>query len=74
MRHHAFYPTAYRTVEPRHFKVLRALRWLLLSCALVLMACMGAMVIVKLVTIDARLDSAFLQGMTAGAQFCPRGT
>lgn len=74
MKRHTFYPTAMPTVTRPYIKVLRALRWLLLSIALVCMAALASLVILKLATIDAQLDGAFMQGMSAAAQLCRGGT
>jgi hypothetical protein len=74
MKRHTFYPKTMPTVTRPYIKVLRALRWLLLSIALVCMAALASLVILKLATIDAQLDGAFMQGMSAAAQLCRGGT
>ena len=73
MSRHAFYPRVIRTVPSRRRQLFRFLRWLALFMVPVLMAIGAATVISRLSTIDAQLDSAFMQGMTAGQQICPRG-
>lgn len=73
MREHAFYPTSIPTVPRRRKQVLRFFRWLVLFLVVALMMFCMVTVIIKLVTLDAELDAAFLQGMTTGAQLCRWG-
>lgn len=79
MSPHTFYPRYPRyprvipTVYSRRRKLARFLAWLAAAMLLLAMILGTASVITRLATIDAQLDSAFLQGMTAGQQVCPRG-
>jgi hypothetical protein len=76
MRNHSFYPaypTAYPTRTPWVKKFTRFLRWFLLFCAAMLLVLATVAVIAKLNTIDAQLDSAFMQGMAAGGRLCRGG-
>jgi len=49
------------------------LRWLALFMAVALMVLGAVKVMAILWTLDAQLDSAFMQGMQAGQQMCARG-
>lgn len=73
MKRHTYYPTVFPTVTPLRVKAMRALRWLALAAAIALLALSAAAVIVRLHLTDAQLENVFMQGMTAGAQLCPRG-
>lgn len=73
MNRHTFYPGVIPTVPSRRRQLQRFLQWLALFMVLVLMLIGAATVIARLSTIEAQLDSAFMQGMTAGQQVCPRG-
>ncbi|HQR98354.1 MULTISPECIES: hypothetical protein [unclassified Polaromonas] len=74
MNRHAFYPgVVIPTVPSRRKRLLRFLRWLALFMAVALMVLGAATAIAMLVSIDAQLDSAFMQGMKAGQQMCARG-
>ncbi|MDP3614432.1 MAG: hypothetical protein Q8R98_21525 [Rubrivivax sp.] len=73
MNRHAFSPgVVIPTVPPRRKQLLRFLRWLALFMAVALMVLGAATAIALLVSMDARLDSAFMQGMKAGQQMCAR--
>lgn len=65
-----FYPGSMPT---RRRQLLRYVRWLGLGAVVICMALGAAYVIATLSTIDAQLDSAFMQGMKAGSQLCPSG-
>lgn len=73
MSPHTFYPYPMPTAPSRRTRALRFARWLLVFMVLFWMVACTALVIVRLVNVDAQLDSAFLQGMTAGQQLCSRG-
>lgn len=74
MNRHAFYPgVVIPTVPPRRKQLLRFLRWLALFMAVALMVLGAVKVVAILWTLDAQLDSAFMQGMKAGQQMCARG-
>ncbi|MDO8776227.1 MAG: hypothetical protein Q7K57_47470 [Burkholderiaceae bacterium] len=74
MNRHAFYPgVVIPTVPPRRKQLLRFLRWLALFMAVALMVLGAVKVMAILWTLDAQLDSAFMQGMQAGQQMCARG-
>lgn len=72
-QHRYMPPIAYSTVPSRRKQLMRFVRWLALFMVVMLLALAAAAVIVKLGTIDAQLESAFMQGMAAGQQVCPRG-
>lgn len=59
--------------HPYRRKLAHQLRWLALGAVVVCMALGAVYVIATLSTLDAQLDSAFMQGMKAGAQLCPSG-
>jgi hypothetical protein len=65
------------TVTPLSVKLARAGMWLaqVIVAALVVFAILtGTLaVIAKMHATDAQLDTAFMQGMAAGHQLCPRG-
>lgn len=65
------------TVTPLRVKLARAGIWLAqVMCVALLVFAMIAgtlAIIVKMHATDAQLDTAFLQGMAAGHQLCPRG-
>lgn len=65
------------TVTPLRVKLARAAMWLAqVTCVALLVFAMitGTLaLIVKLHATEAQLDTAFLQGMAAGHQLCPRG-
>lgn len=73
MSKHRFYPTKIHTVQPRSRQFFRFLRWLALFMTVVLMVLGAAVVIVHFWTVEAQLDNAFMQGMSAGYQMCPKG-
>lgn len=72
MRPHAFYPTLYPTVRAR--RSARLLRWLVGIVLLTFLIFGTAALIAILNGREAQLDSAFMQGMVAGAQMCKGGT
>jgi len=74
MNRHSFYPgVVIPTVPPRRKQLQRFLRWLALFMAVALMVLGAVKVMAILWTLDAQLDSAFMQGMQAGQQMCARG-
>lgn len=73
MRQHAVYPTVFPTVRSKRSALMRLLRWVLLLAAIVLMLFGTATLIAILNGREAQLDSAFMQGMTAGHQLCRGG-
>lgn len=73
MKRHAFYPTVIPTVRSRRSAFMRYLRWLVAFSLFALMV-IGAMTLIAVLHgREAQLDSAFMQGMVAGSQFCGRG-
>lgn len=74
MNRHAFYPgVVIPTVPSRRKQLLRFLRWLALFMVAAVMVLGAVKVIAILWTLDAQLDSAFLQGMNAARQLCTGG-
>jgi anti-sigma factor RsiW len=67
------YPRAIPTVRSRRSQALLLLRWLMLAALVLGMVAMAAGLIVHLMTIEAQLDSVFMQGMKAGYQICRGG-
>lgn len=65
------------TITPLRVKLARAAMWLAqaLCVALLVFAMIAGTLalIAKLHATDAQLDTAFMQGMAAGHQLCPRG-
>lgn len=61
------------TVTPWQSKLLNAVQWALLALAATCLVLSVVVVIANLKNHEAELDTAFLQGMKAGSQLCPRG-
>lgn len=83
MSPHSFYPKVDRitvthlrampTVTPWYSGLLRFGRWLALFMCILLIIAGTVTTIAGLNLRQAQLDNAFMQGMAAGHQLCPRG-
>lgn len=73
MSTHRFYPRAIPVGCARRRQALQLLRWLVLAAIVLGMGALVAALIVHLMTIEAQLDSVFMQGMKAGNQICRGG-
>lgn len=72
MNRHAVYPPVITTVTPRRRQLTRLAKNALTAGLLVVMVLGTVKVMAILWTLDAQLDSAFMQGMKAGHQICAR--